>query len=643
MPPMKETAAPPPILPPSGDGADSFASAPASPPSSSLGAATPLLGIIIATAVLYFAKDVLMPLAMAGVLSVIFSPIATRLERFIGRFASSALVVATAVIAIAILAYFLAVQLTAVAVNVTDHSENIAAKINALKGSTPDWLASIEFGVSNVERRLQWAKPGPKHPQTVVQAPAESSAARQILKPVLPLLSGLAQTLLVIVLFFFLLYGREDVRDRLVRLTARIRVTLAAEAIATAGSTVSQYLLLFSLVNFGYGVSIAIVMWLLGLPNPAFWGALAFLLRFIPYVGALTSAVLPTLVAFAVFPAWAKCFEVFAAFVILDQVASQFVEPFLIGRGIGLSPLALLVSAMFWAWLWGLPGLLLATPLTSCLKVAGDYIPALNFLTVLLGADQKLEDYHDYYRKLLEIDRDGAHALAVEYCDKNGLEPTLSDVILPALALMGQERIDDHISPENQKFIVDTTEELVGELGSRFNRPLLIPPLRLAGVCAPGEVHTLGLKILLELLRQDGVAATFLGDGKTSAEIEEFAKRFFPNIICISCTCTECIPAMLDLVRAIKTALPNQIILAGGDAANAHIAELLDAGCFEVSATREQARRTVRRYALQRARSRVGAPSKGLPGFTLKPAAPDVPNSNPTEQVAVAILPKANE
>jgi predicted PurR-regulated permease PerM/methylmalonyl-CoA mutase cobalamin-binding subunit len=637
---MDETAASP-LPPQSSEVGEDSSTAPAS--SSSSGAAAPLLGIIIATAVLYFAKDILMPLAMAGVLSVIFSPIATRLERFIGRFASSALVVATAVIAIAVLAYFLAVQLTAVAVNVTEHSENIAAKINALQGSTPDWLASIEYGVNNVERRLQQAKPVRKKTQTVVQAPAESSAAEQILKPMLPLLSGLAQILLVIVLFFFLLYGREDVRDRLVRLTARIRVTLAAEAIATAGSTVSQYLLLFSMVNFGYGVSIAIVMWLLGLPNPVFWGALAFLLRFIPYVGALTSAVLPTLVAFALFPAWSKCFEVFAAFVILDQVASEFVEPFLIGRGIGLSPLALLVSAMFWAWLWGLPGLLLATPLTSCLKVAGDYIPALSFLTVLLGADRRLEDYHDYYRKLLEIDRDGARALVVEYCDENGLEPTLNNVILPALALMGQERADDHISPENQKFIVDTTEGLVGELGSRFNRPLLIPPVRLVGVCAPGEVHTLGLKILLELLRQDGVAATFLGDSKTTEEIEEFAKRFFPNIICISCTCTEGIPPMIDLVRAIKTALPNQIILAGGDAANAHIAELLEAGCFEVSATREQARRTVRRYALQRARSRVGAPARGLPGFTLKPTSPDEPESGAKEQVAVAIVPETNE
>jgi predicted PurR-regulated permease PerM/methylmalonyl-CoA mutase cobalamin-binding subunit len=581
------------------------------------GGARTLLAIIVATAVLYFAKDILMPLAMAAILAVIFSNIASRLERFIGRFASSALVVATVVIAIVALTYFLAVQLAAVAEGVTDHSENIARKINAVQSTTPDWLAHIEYGVKNIEQQLQQAQPRPKQrTPTVVQAPTGSSVD-QVLKPALPVLSDLTDGLLIIVLFFFLLYGREDLRYRLVRLTARIRVTLAAEAIATAGSTVSHYLLLFSLVNFGYGSSIAIVMWALGLPNPVFWGALAFLLRFIPYVGALISAVLPTVVAFAVFPGWSKTLEVFGAFIILDQVAGQLVEPFLIGHGIGLSPLALLVSAMFWAWLWGLPGLLLATPLTSCLKVAGDYIPALSFLSILLGADKGREDYHDYYRKLLEVDQPGAHALAVRYCDENGLEPTLVDVILPALAMMGQERAEDHISPENQKFIVDTTDQLIGELGGRFIRPLLTPRIRLLGVCAPGDTHTLGLKILLELFRQDGVAATFIGEGKTTEEIVEFAKRFMPNIICLSCIFSDCIPEALELVRGLKAALPDQIILAGGNAAIEHANELLAAGCYQLSSTREQARRTVRRYALQRARSRLGAAGRLLPGFTL--------------------------
>ena len=231
------------------------------------GASRSLLGIIITTAVLYLAKDILMPLAMAAILAVIFSNIASRLERFIGRFASSALVVATVVFAIVALTYFLAVQLTAVAVGVTDHSENIARKINAVQRTTPEWLAHIEYGVKNIEQQLHEAEPRPKqHTPTMVQAPTGSSTVDQVLKPVLPVLSDLTDGLLIIVLFFFLLYGREDLRYRLVRLTARIRVTLAAEAIATAGSTVSHYLLLFSLVNFGYGSSIIRYLWCMSVP-----------------------------------------------------------------------------------------------------------------------------------------------------------------------------------------------------------------------------------------------------------------------------------------------------------------------------------------------------------------------------------------
>src|ERR1700687_1824289 len=130
---------------------------------------------------------------------------------------------------------------------------------------------------------------------------------------------------------------------------------------------------------------------------------------------------------------------VLGSFVILDQAAAQLVEPILIGRGISVSPVALLVSAMYWAWLWGLPGLLLATPLTACLKVAGDYIPELGFFSILLGADTVIEGYNDYYRMLLELDQLGAVALAISYCDQNGLESTFDDVLNPAVRLAGDE------------------------------------------------------------------------------------------------------------------------------------------------------------------------------------------------------------
>jgi predicted PurR-regulated permease PerM len=314
------------------------------------------------------------------------------LERILGRFLSSALVVTATMVGIGALVYFLAIQLTDVAVNVSSHSETIATKIKTIQGTTPDWLARIESGVTKVEKRIQPVKGNQPVHHPVAQPTINnnssglSSNIEHILTPLLPMLAGIAELFLVIVLFFFLLYEREDLHDRLVRLLARIHVPLTGEAIDTATGTISRYLLLFSTVNIGYGAALAVAMWALGLPNFGFWGALACLFRFIPYVGTPISSILPTLVAFAVFPSWSKSIEVFGCFIVLDQVVAQFVEPFLIGRGIGISPLALLVSAMFWSWLWGFPGLVLATPLTSCLKVAGDYIPELSFLTILLAS-----------------------------------------------------------------------------------------------------------------------------------------------------------------------------------------------------------------------------------------------------------------
>jgi len=568
--------------------------------------AAPVIAVIVVTAVLYFARGILMPLTMAAVLAVIFSPIASRLDRFVGAFVSAALVVVAAVAIVVGIGYFVTVELTSVAVQVTDYTDNIATKLTALKGSTPEWLQRVEDGVKDVEQQLADLSPRPKRskPASVVQAPAVQSDLEQIVKPVVPILSGMFEALLVTVLMFFLLYGRRDLRDRLVRLAARARVTLAAEAIGTAGDAVGHYLLLFALTNLGYGVAIGLTIWMIGLPNPLLWGALAALFRFVPYVGVPIAALLSTLVAFAVFPGWSKSIEVLASFVILDQIVGYLVEPFLIGRGIGLSPLALLFSAMFWAWLWGFPGLLLATSLTACLKVAGDYIPALGFFALLFGDDSAREDYHDYYRSLLELDQPSARNIAVRYCDKYGLEPTFDDVLVPAVILAGEERFENHISEQNQRLVFDTTVALVKELGDRFNKPIVRGRLRILGIAAPGEVHSLGLLMLLELLRRTGSAANFLGTTKSPAEICAFVSQYAPDMVFLSCTTTECMPAAVELVRFLMTESPHLTIIGGGASALLQRSELLEAGAAQVCGSRGEIRHAVRLYALRRSVSR---------------------------------------
>ena len=571
------------------------------------GAATPIVAIIVATVVLYFAKGILIPLTMAALLAVIFSPLASRLERFVGNFASAAIVVFAAVTIVIGIGYFVTVQLTQVAVQVTGYTDNIAAKLTALKGSTPEWLQRVQNSVKAVEQQVGVQTPAvPKRSKsvTVVQTPPAQTDLEQVIKPAIPVLSGLFEALLVIVLMFFLLYGRMDLRDRLVRLAARGRITLSAEAIETAGSAVGQYLLLFALTNFGYGTAIGLTIWLIGLPNPLLWGALAALFRFVPYVGVPIAGLLPTLVAVAVFPGWRQAIEVLATFIVLDQIVSYLVEPFVIGRGIGLSPLALLFSAMFWGWLWGLPGLLLATSLTACLKVAGDYIPALGFFAVLFGDDGAREDYHDYYRSLLELDSESAKEIADRYCDSNGLEATFDDVLAPAVILAGEEHAENHISGQNQTLVFDTTLSLVKELGNRLNKPKVKRRIRILGVAAPGEVHNLGLLMLLELLRRTGIAANVLDAAKSPAEICAFVSQYGPDMVFLSCTTAECIPAAVELVRALVAESPHLTIIGGGAAAVANRAELLEAGAAEICATRAEVRHVVRLYALRRSVSR---------------------------------------
>jgi predicted PurR-regulated permease PerM/methanogenic corrinoid protein MtbC1 len=570
--------------------------------------AVPVCAAIIGTAALYFARPVLLPLAIASILSVVFSPVATRLEHYFGRLISAALVVLLAVAGITALGYFLTIELTNVADQVAGYSDNIGNKLAALEKTSPPWLQHVKEAVTDVQRRMDSANPAPRQPRAVMALPVPEPLVDS-LKPVAPIVDGMVNTLLIIMLLFFLLYSHKDLRDRFVRLAARARIPIAAQAIETAGYTVGRYLLLFSTINLVYGVATGTVAWLLGLPSAPLWGLLAFLLRFIPYVGAISSALLPALVAFALFPGWSKAFEVLGSFVILDQAAAQFAEPFIIGHGIDVSPVALLISAMYWSWLWGIPGLLLSTPLTACLKVAGDFIPPLGFLSILLGADRVLADYHDFYRMLLELNPEGARNVAIAYCDENGLERTFDDVIQPALVLMGEERSEDHISDANQQLIIDTTHQLIAELGNRFAKTRISPSVRVLGVMAPGEVHYLGLLMLLELLRKEGVIATFAGEGKSPDEIGDMVKRFTPDFVFISCMTTECVPATIELVRALRAIAPRMVIIAGGPAAQQQSDDLIAAGCFQICVSSNEARRAVRRFMLQRAKSRVsGAP-----------------------------------
>jgi predicted PurR-regulated permease PerM/methanogenic corrinoid protein MtbC1 len=562
---------------------------------------SPLLALIIATGALSLAKDVLVPLTAALILGVVLSPISGRLERSIGRGFSAGLLVLAGVAIIVSVAYVTIVELAAVADEVAGYSDNIASKLAAIEKSTPPWLRHTETALSSVTERVEKSSsnlPRTAHAETVT---ISSSFLRDDLPNLMPALAAVVKIPLVIVLLFFILYSRRDLRDRFVRLAASARVRLASQAIESAGHAVGRYLLLLSVINLGFGIVVGLVLWTLGLPNPEFWGMLAFLLRYVPYVGALMSSLLPALVAFAVFPGWSRSLEVVSALIVLDQIGAHLAEPFIIGPGIDISPVALLVSTIYWSWLWGIPGLLLAIPLTSCLKVAGEHIPALNFLALLLGGERILESYHDFYRLLLELDSDGARALAVRYGDEHGLEQTFDELVTPVLRLAGKERAEGHISEDHQKFILETTREIVSALGNRFCEPRTGTRSKTLGACSPGELHSLGLLMILELFRCAGASVKFLGENRSIEQACETARIFSPEVVCLSCTLTEYLPAAAELTAALKAELPYLTIIAGGVAAVSYPADLLRAGWSQVCATRSQRRNAIRQLTIRKA------------------------------------------
>jgi predicted PurR-regulated permease PerM len=215
--------------------------------------ALPICLFLIATTALYFGRAVLLPLALAAVLSLVFSSLAARLERWCGRILSAALVVMLIVGLVGLIAYFLTIELTTVAGQIAGYSTNIANKIATIEQKTPPWLQLIEQGVSNVQKRLQKANPAPR-PRTIVAQP-ESASLTQRLKPLIPIAQTLLGVLLTIMLVFFLLYSRKDMRDRIVRLGARARMPIASEAIDTMTDTVGRYLFLLMLINAAFGIA----------------------------------------------------------------------------------------------------------------------------------------------------------------------------------------------------------------------------------------------------------------------------------------------------------------------------------------------------------------------------------------------------
>ena len=353
-----------------------------------------VLAVLGVTAALYFAKVILMPLAMAVLLTFVLAP-PVRILRGWGfpRVLSSVLVVVLACAIILGMGALLGQQLAQLAERLPEYQITITSKIqkvgSAFSGGRLERFSRL---LNNLNSEL--ARPQPAQPPEAKSEEPKPAPVRLIEPPltptqiiqrvVQPLVDPLTMSGLIVVLVIFFLLEREDLRDRLIRLAGSHDLRRTTETINDAAQRLSRYFLAQTGLNIFFGVVVAIGLALIGVPNAVLWGILAALLRFVPYVGAFLAAAFPVALAFAVDPGWSMVLWTFALFIVLEPLVGQVLEPLLYGHSTGLTPVAVIISAIFWTWIWGPVGLILSTPLAVCLAVLGRHIESLRYVEVMI-------------------------------------------------------------------------------------------------------------------------------------------------------------------------------------------------------------------------------------------------------------------
>jgi len=467
------------------------------------GSLNALVSSAIVVAGLYFGREILVPIALAVLLSFVLTPGVRWVGRYLGRIASVVVMVTFAFIVILSISAVLATQIASLAENLPRYESTVSAKIRSLQGALGEisiierashMLREIGNGLDRPGAQEEPAPPpgiGSNAPQEATPVRIEQPALRPlefILNVIGPVLGRLATIGLVIVFVIFILLRREDLRDRLIRLAGVHDLQRTTQAITDAGDRVSRYLLMQTIVNATYAVPIGIGLFLIGVPNPLLWAILALVLRFVPYIGPIIAAFFPLLLAVAVDPGWSMLAWTAALFVTIELISNNFVEPRLYGSSTGLSPLAVILAATFWTWLWGPIGLLLSTPLTSSLVVLGRHVPQLKFLEVALGDRPALAPEEGLYQRLLAGDPAEAAAQAEEQLKLQPLSAFYDEVMIRALALAQEDVRRGVLGGEQQARIRAAVDEVLDDL-SDHDDAMPEPEKSLTDVVLPKSVR----------------------------------------------------------------------------------------------------------------------------------------------------------
>ncbi len=462
-----------------------------------------LVAIIAVVAALYVAKEILLPLALAVMLSFLITPLANRIERLgVPRVPTVILVVAMSFTVLGVLGWVVTDQVIDLSRNLETYKRNVITKIRDIRPSS-NTLGQFTKALEEVGKELSGtaneksatedgkttreAEPQAQSPRDNAydwlplfreDVPAEQdekavevrvvemppSPLAQMQNWLGPLVAPLTTTGIVIVLVFFLLLDRENQRNRLIQLFGTSNLRTTTEALHDTAQRVGRYLRMQFLINAGYGVAVGVGLWLIGVPSAVMWGVLGFALRFLPYLGPWLAAVLPILVSLADSEGWTKPLLVVGMYVVYELVLNNLAEPLLYGSSIGVSTVGVIIAAIFWTWLWGPIGLILAMPMTVCLVVMARYVPQLRFLTVFLADQPPLSPAQRMYQRLLAFDDNEPRQMAHTHLKSSTLASFYDEVLIPALTLAEQDRHADLLNEDQEAFVQETAEDLVEEL-----------------------------------------------------------------------------------------------------------------------------------------------------------------------------------
>jgi predicted PurR-regulated permease PerM len=452
----------------------------------------------VVVALVYFGRPLLVPLALSILMAFALAPVVEFLRKFrIGRIFGVILTVSMAVLLISGIATFIGTQLAWLAVGLPQYQHNIVTKIQSVEGtaannglvqgaikmfnSLSEQIAQVPGAPTNNELQTKTsAQRAAEAVPVVIQQPAPGPL-ELIQNFAGPVLEPLANLTIVIIFVIFILLQKEDLRDRFIMLAGARDLQRTTLAIDDGAERLSRYLLLQTAVNAVFGILIGLGLWAIGVPNPALWGLLGAMFRYVPYIGVPVAALFPVALTIAVDPGWTMMVWTLVLFVGLESIVGQAVEPWLYGRNMGLSALAVVVAAGFWTFVWGPVGLLLSTPLTMCLVVLGRHVDQLRFLDVMLGDAPPMAPEESFYLRMMAGDPDEATEQAELYLQEHSLPVYFDDVAVRGLALAQLDVNRGALTEDGCKRIVSTVEGFIDNLTTQED-----PEVRAAGISHGG-------------------------------------------------------------------------------------------------------------------------------------------------------------